>query len=78
MKPRWYRELPKLWQEVVDQFLHFVAGAAIGYFSPMLSVGAALLREWWQNRGDTDNDAMDMHMDLTVWWLGAVVMSLVH
>lgn len=77
-KPQWYKDLPHIWQEVVDQMLHFISGAAIGYFSPLFSVAVALFREWWQNRGDTDNDAMDMHRDLTVWYLGALVMSLVH
>lgn len=78
MKFAWYENLPKLWQEVVDQVLHFALGGLIALASPMLSVGVALTREWWQNRGDTDNDAMDMHRDLAVWYLGALAMSLVH
>lgn len=77
MKFDWYESLPHFWQEVVDQLIHFLLGFAIGALSPMLSVAICLGREWLQNVGDDDNDAMDMLEDISVWTLGAIVASLV-
>ncbi len=44
---------------------------------PLLSVVVCLAREWFQNFGDDDNDAIDMLTDITSWTLGAIVASLV-
>lgn len=77
MKFQWYEDLPKFWQEGVDQALHFTAGFALGCLSPLFSVGFAIGREIAQNWGDKDNDYLDMALDLLVWTLGAVVASLV-
>lgn len=76
-KPAWYRRLPHVWQECVDQSLHFTAGLVLGFASPILSIVVEIIREWWQNYGDKENDAMDMLTDITVWTLGAVAASLV-
>lgn len=77
MKILWYEELPKVWQEIVDQTLHFTAGFLLGAINPWLSVGVAVLREIIQNWGDADNDYFDMAIDVLVWTLGAVAASLV-
>lgn len=77
MEFRWYEELPKVWQEVIDQTLHFGLGLVVGGFSPLLSIVVCLAREWFQNYGDDDNDAIDMLTDITSWTLGAIVASLV-
>lgn len=75
-KPGWYKNLPHFWQEVVDQTLHFILGFVIGALSPLGSIAVCLGREWWQNYGDADNDAIDMLEDISVWTLGAIVASL--
>lgn len=77
MKLQWYEDLPHVWQEVVDQALHFAAGFLIGAINPWLSIGAAVLREIIQNWGDEDNNYLDMAVDILVWTLGAVAASLV-
>lgn len=77
MKPQWYQDLPHVWQDVVDQVAHFALGFAIGGFSPLFSISVCLGREWFQNYGDDDNDAIDMLTDITSWTLGAIVASLV-
>ena len=46
---KWYDDLPKVWQEVVDQAIHFGLGFLIGCFSPVLSVLVAIAREIVQN-----------------------------
>lgn len=77
MKPQWYEDLPHVWQEVVDQAAHFGLGFVVGALSPLLSVVVCLAREWFQNFGDDNNDAIDMLADITSWTLGAIVASLV-
>lgn len=78
MKPQWYEDLPHVWQEVVDQVLHFTAGFLISAFTgPFFSFGFAIGREIVQNWGDKDNDYLDMATDVLVWTLGAIVASLV-
>lgn len=71
MKPQWYEDLPRAWQEVVDQTLHFVAGFLISALTnPAISIGVAWIRELIQNWGDEDNDYLDLATDLLVWTLG--------
>jgi hypothetical protein len=73
---KWYDDLPHVWQEVIDQTLHFGAGFLIGCFSPILSIVVAVAYEAVQNWGDEDNNYLDLATDLLVWTLGAVVASL--
>lgn len=77
MKPGWYDRLPHWGQDLVDQSLHALIGFGIGAFSPLLSIAVCLAREWLQNYGDLDNDAIDMLTDIIFWTLGAVVASVV-
>lgn len=77
MKFQWYEDLPHVWQEVVDQAAHFTLGFGIGAFNPLFSISVCLGREWFQNYGDDDNDAIDMLIDIIFWTLGAIVASLV-
>ncbi len=74
---KWYDDLPKVWQEVVDQAIHFGLGFLLGCFSPITSITVAVVYEAFQNWGDENNDYLDMATDLLVWTLGAVAASLV-
>lgn len=74
---KWYDDLPRVWQEVVDQSLHFGLGFILGAFSPVFSVLVGIGREIVQNWGDEDNDYTDMAIDVFVWTLGAVAASSV-
>lgn len=73
---KWYDDLPKVWQEVVDQAIPFSLGFLIGAFSPVVSIVVAVVYEAFQNWGDGDNDYLDMATDLSVWTLGAIAASL--
>ena len=75
---KWYDDLPDIAQEAVDQTLHFVAGFAFSALGgPIVSVVVVLIRELVQNWGDSDNDYLDMTIDILVWGLGAALASLV-